>query len=69
MKEYMISVIIFMFVYIFTVIVLQLTIKSGEVIGVNINNEIKEYRYITNDNYGVTADGTRELLKSYKYKK
>lgn len=69
MKEYMSSVIIFMFVSIFTVIVLQLTIKSGEVIGVNINNEIKEYRYINNDNYGVTADGTRELLKSYKYKK
>lgn len=65
----MISVIIFMFVSIFTVIVLQLTIKSGEVIGVNINNEIKEYRYITNDNYGVTKDGTRELLKSYKFKK
>lgn len=69
MKEYMISVVIFMFVSIFIAIVLQLTIKSGEVIGVNINNEIKEYRYITNDNYGVTSDGTRELLKSYKYKK
>lgn len=43
--------------------------KNENNIGTNMNNETKEYRYITNDNYGVTSDGTRELLKSYKFKK
>lgn len=44
--------------------------KKG--IGTNMNNETKEYLGIYEDRYqtyGVTEDGTRELLKSYKYKK
>lgn len=65
MKEFIIGMSIFVLIF----IILPLIIMSEKVIGTNINNEIKEYRYITNDNYGVTEDGTRELLKSYKYKK
>lgn len=37
-----------------------------------MNNETKEYLGIYEDRYqtyGVTEDGTRELLKSYKFKK
>ena len=65
MKEFIIGMSIFVLIF----IILPLIIMSEKVIGTNINNEIKEYRYITNDNYGVTEDGTRELLKSYKFKK
>ena len=50
-------------------IVSLLITKSRKVIGMKINNEIKEYKYINKDYYGVTEDGTRELLKSYKFKK
>lgn len=65
MKEFIIG--IFMFVSIS--IILLLAIMSEKVIGTNMNNETKEYVRITDDSYGVTADGTRELLKSYKFKK
>lgn len=34
-----------------------------------MNNETKEYVRVINGSCGITKDGTRELLKSYKYKK
>ena len=46
--------------------------KNENNIGTNMNNETKEYVEIYKDRYptyGVTEDGTRELLKSYKFKK
>lgn len=43
--------------------------KNENDIGTNMNNETKEYVRISDDSYGVTEDGTRELLKSYKFKK
>lgn len=43
--------------------------ENGKIIGTNMNNETKEYVRISDDSYGVTEDGTRELLKSYKFKK
>lgn len=46
--------------------------KNENNIGTNMNNETKEYLKIYEGRYyifGVTEDGTRELLKSYKFKK
>ena len=65
MKEFIISI----FIFVSISIILLLAIMSEKVIGTNMNNETKEYVRITDDSYGVTADGTRELLKSYKFKK
>ena len=42
---------------------------DGEFVGTNMNNETKEYVKVIDNSYGITKDGTRELLKSYKYKK
>lgn len=65
MKEFIIGI----FIFVSISIILLLAIMSEKVIGTNMNNETKEYVRITDDSYGVTADGTRELLKSYKFKK
>nr|DAY29629.1 MAG TPA: hypothetical protein [Caudoviricetes sp.] len=65
MKEFMIGI----FIFVSISIILLLAIMPEKVIGTNMNNETKEYVRITDDSYGVTADGTRELLKSYKFKK
>lgn len=65
LSEWIISV----FIFVLIIIVSLLITKSRKAIGMNINNEIKEYKYINKDYYGVTEDGTRELLKSYKFKK
>lgn len=43
--------------------------KSEKIIGINMQNEIKEYEYLDRDCYGITSDGTHELLKSYKINK
>lgn len=43
--------------------------KKKDIIGTNMNNETKEYVRVINNSLGVTADGTRELLKSYKFNK
>ncbi len=43
--------------------------KKKDIIGTNMNNETKEYVKVIDNSYGITKDGTRELLKSYKYKK
>ena len=69
------SIISFIVGIIFIVIVIPTiaflaTGKKG--IGTNMNNETKEYLGIYEDRYqtyGVTEDGTRELLKSYKFNK
>ena len=66
------SIISFIVGIIFIVIVIPTiaflaTGKKG--IGTNMNNETKEYIRINDNSYGVTKDGTRELLKSYKFKK
>ena len=42
---------------------------DGDFVGTNMNNETKEYVKVIDNSYGLTKDGTRELLKSYKYKK
>ena len=42
---------------------------DGEFVGTNMNNETKEYVKVIDNSYGITKDGTRELLKSYKYKR
>lgn len=65
MKEFIIGISIFVLIF----IILPLAIMSEKVIGTNMNNETKEYVSIIDDSYGVTKDGTRELLTSYKYKK
>lgn len=65
MKEFIIGISIFVLIF----IILPLAIMSEKVIGTNMNNETKEYVSIIDDSYGVTKDGTRELLKSYKFKK
>ena len=65
MKEFIIGI----FVFVSISIILLLAIMPEKVIGTNMNNETKEYVRISDDSYGVTEDGTRELLKSYKFKK
>lgn len=65
MKEFIIGISIFVLIF----IILPLAIMSEKVIGTNMNNETKEYVKVIDNSYGVTKDGTRELLKSYKYKK
>lgn len=61
--------IIFIVVVIFAVIFLS---RGKKDTGTNMQNETKDYlkiyegRYYT---YGVTEDGTKEILKSYKFKK
>lgn len=65
MKEFIIGI----FIFVSISIILLLAIMPEKVIGTNMNNETKEYVRISDDSYGVTEDGTRELLKSYKYKK
>lgn len=42
---------------------------NGDFVGTNMNNETKEYVKVIDNSYGITKDGTRELLKSYKYKR
>lgn len=64
-----ICTIIFMVVVISAAVFLS---RGKKGIGTNMQNETKNYlkiyegRYYT---YGVTEDGTRELLKSYKFNK
>lgn len=65
MKEFIIGI----FIFVSISIILLLAIMPEKVIGTNMNNETKEYVRISDDSYGVTEDGTRELLKSYKFKK
>jgi hypothetical protein len=43
--------------------------KKKDIIGTNMNNETKEYVRVINNSLGVTADGTRDFLKSYKFNK
>lgn len=52
-------------------IIAGISLLSGDVefVGTNMNNETKEYVKVIDNSYGITKDGTRELLKSYKYKK
>lgn len=69
MRDSTLGICLFVFIFAIMIICLTLTNESNKVIGTNINNETKEYVRITDDFYGLTADGTRELLKSYKYKK
>ena len=69
MRDSTLGIWLFSFIFGIMIICLTLTNESSKVIGTNINNETKEYVRITDDSYGVTKDGTRELLKSYKYKK
>ena len=65
MKEFIIGI----FIFVSISIILLLAIMPEKVIGTNMNNETKEYVRINDDSYGVTEDGTRELLKSYKFNK
>lgn len=58
-----------MFVITILIISLVLSDELTKAIGTNMNNETKEYVKVIDNSYGITKDGTRELLKSYKYKK
>ena len=69
MRDSTLGIWLFVFIFAIMIICLTLTDEAGKVIGTNMNNETKEYIRITDDSYGITKDGTRELLKSYKYKK
>lgn len=69
MRDSTLGICLFIFIFAIMLICLTLTNESEKVIGTNINNETKEYVRIIDDSYGITKDGTRELLKSYKYKK
>lgn len=65
-----ISIILVLVIVMSVILGVNLSLEgNGKIIGTNMNNETKEYVRITYDNYGVTEDGTRELLKFYKYKK
>lgn len=64
-----ISIIIVIVIVMSVILGVNLSLDGNEkIIGTNMNNETKEYIRV-DDYYGITADGTRELLKSYKYKK
>ena len=64
-----IGLIIGMFLIAIIIISAILSDKLEKVIGTNMNNETKEYVRVINNSCGITKDGTRELLKSYKFKK
>lgn len=64
-----IGLIIGMFLIAIIIISAILSDKLEKAIGTNMNNETKEYVRVINGSCGITKDGTRELLKSYKYKK
>lgn len=58
-----------MFVITILIISLVLSDELTKAIGTNMNNETKEYVRVIDNSYGITEDGTRELLKSYKFNK
>lgn len=65
-----ISFIIGIVVVILVMLGVKLSLEgNGDIIGTNMKNETKEYVEVIDNFYGITKDGTRELLKSYKYKK
>lgn len=64
-----IELIIYMFIIAIIIISAVLSDKLEKAIGTNMNNETKEYVRVINGSCGITKDGTRELLKSYKFKK
>ena len=65
-----ISLIIGIVVVILVMLGVKLSLEgNGDIIGTNMNNETKEYVRVINNSLGVTADGTREFLKSYKFNK
>lgn len=43
--------------------------KKRDIIGTNMNNETKEYVRVIDHSCGITKDGTRELLKSYRFQR
>lgn len=65
-----ISLIIGIVVVILVMLGVKLSLEgNGDFVGTNMNNETKEYVKVIDNSYGITKDGTRELLKSYKYKR
>lgn len=68
MRE-VIEMIIGMVIVAIWMICLVLLSVPKKVIGTNMNNETKEYIVVINNSCGITEDGKRELLKSYKFKK
>lgn len=64
-----IELIIGMFIIAIIIISVVLSDKLEKVIGTNMNNETKEYVRVINNSCGITKDGTRELLKSYRFQK
>ena len=67
-----VSIICVMFFIVVSICLVSFVSFDRKGTGTNMNNETKEYVGIYEDKYrtyGVTEDGTRELLKSYKYKK
>lgn len=64
-----IQAIIVVIVVVLIIAGISLLSGDGDFVGTNMNNETKEYVKVIDNSYGITKDGTRELLKSYKYKK
>lgn len=64
-----IGLIIGMFLIAIIIISAILSDKLEKVIGTNMNNETKEYVRVINGSCGITKDGTRELLKSYRFQR
>ena len=65
-----ISIILVLVIVMSVILGVNLSLEgNGKIIGTNMNNETKEYVRVINNSLGVTADGTREFLKSYKFNK
>lgn len=64
-----IELIIGMFIIAIIIISVVLSDKLEKVIGTNMNNETKEYVRVIDHSCGITKDGTRELLKSYRFQR
>ena len=64
-----VSIICAMFFIVVSICLVSFVSFDKKGTGTNMNNETKEYIKVIDNSYGITKDGTRELLKSYKYKK
>lgn len=72
MDDDIFSIIVEIIIVVIAIFVVVFSLRGREGTGTNMNNETKNYvkihegRYQT---YGITEDGTREFLKSYKFEK
>lgn len=67
-----VSIICIMFFIVVSICLVSFVSFDKKGTGTNMQNETKNYVKIFEDRYrtyGITEDGTREILTSYKYKK